>query len=163
MNRPAEGMAKRISLSRAARLVGVKRGVLQQQIRSGELQTFEGEIVLSDLLHAYPDAQIEDSSMLERVEQIIEQATFINPDSIARKPDNVALTARIMSFSENLCRHNTQKCFVNEWLIYCIIVCRNSGRGLINPGPQLLHRIGLRLEPVNFGPQFIGKALVPIK
>ncbi len=66
------------------------------------MQTFEGEIVLSDLLHAYPDAQIEDSSMLERVEQIIEQATFINPDSIARKPDNVALTARIMSLSENL-------------------------------------------------------------
>ena len=74
-------MAKRISVSRAARLVGVKRGVLQQQIRSGKLQTFEGEIVLADLLHAYPNAQIEDSSMLERVEQIIEQATFINADS----------------------------------------------------------------------------------
>lgn len=97
-------MAKRISLSRAARLVGVKRGVLQQQIRSGELQTFEGEIVLSDLLHAYPNAQIEDSSMLERVEQIIEQATFINVDNSTRKPDNVALTARIMSLSENLSR-----------------------------------------------------------
>jgi CDP-4-dehydro-6-deoxyglucose reductase len=97
-------MAKRISLSRAARLVGVKRGVLQQQIRAGELQTFEGEIVLADLLHAYPDAQIEDSSMLERVEQIIEQATFINADSKARKPDNAALTARIMSLSENLSR-----------------------------------------------------------
>jgi len=97
-------MAKRISLSRAARLVGVKRGVLQQQIRAGELQTFEGEIVLADLLHAYPNAQIEDSSMLERVEQIIEQATFINADSKVRKPDNVALTARIMSLSENLSR-----------------------------------------------------------
>ena len=97
-------MAKRISLSRAARLVGVKRGVLQQKIRAGELQTFEGDIVLADLLHAYPNAQVEDSSMLERVEQIIEQATFINPDSIARKPDNVALTARIMSMSEDLSR-----------------------------------------------------------
>jgi CDP-4-dehydro-6-deoxyglucose reductase len=97
-------MAKRISLSRAARLVGVKRGVLQQQIRAGELQTFEGEIILSDLLQAYPNAQIEDSSMLDRVEQIIEQATFINADSLARKPDNVALTARIMSLSENLSR-----------------------------------------------------------
>ena len=64
-------MAKRISLSRAARLVGVKRGVLQQQIRAGELQTFEGEIILSDLLQAYPNAQIEDSSMLDRVEQIM--------------------------------------------------------------------------------------------
>jgi len=97
-------MARRISLSRAARLVGVKRGTLQQKIRAGELKTFEGEIVLADLLQAYPDAQVEDSSMLERVEQIMEQATFINPDSIARKPDNVALTARIMSLSEDLSR-----------------------------------------------------------
>ena len=97
-------MAKRISLSRAARLVGVKRGTLQQQIRAGELKTFEGEIVLADLLHAYPNAQIEDSSMLERVEQIIEQATFINPDTSLRKPDNVALTSRIMSLSEDLSR-----------------------------------------------------------
>jgi len=97
-------MAKRISLSRAARLVGVKRGTLQQKIRAGELTTFEGEIVLADLLQAYPNAQIEDTSMLERVEQIIEQASFINPDNIARKPDNVALTARIMSLSEELSR-----------------------------------------------------------
>lgn len=97
-------MARRISLSRAARLVGVKRGVLQQKIRAGELQTFEGEIILADLLQAYPNAQIEDSSMLERVEQIIEQATFIGADSGHRKPDNVALTARIMSLSEDLSR-----------------------------------------------------------
>ena len=95
-------MAKRISLSRAARLVGVKRGTLQQKIRAGELATFEGEIVLSDLLQAYPDARVEDSSMLERVEQIIEQATFINPQRLAQKPDNVALTARIMSLGREL-------------------------------------------------------------
>ncbi len=97
-------MAKRISLSRAARLVGVKRGTLQQQIRSGELKTFEGEIVLADLLQLYPNAQIEDSSMLERVEQIIEQATFVNPEAPLRKADNVALTSRIMSLSEDLSR-----------------------------------------------------------
>jgi len=101
-------MAKRISLSRAARLVGVKRGTLQQMIRAGELQTFEGEIVLADLLQAYPDAQVEDSSMLERVEQIIEQATFVNPEQIARRPDNVALTARVMSLSRELARQRRQ-------------------------------------------------------
>jgi CDP-4-dehydro-6-deoxyglucose reductase len=97
-------MARRISLSRAARLVGVKRGVLQQKIRAGELQTFEGDIVLVDLLHAYPNAQIEDSSMLERVAQIIEQATFIGADSDNRRPDKVVLSARIMSMSEDLGR-----------------------------------------------------------
>ena len=97
-------MARRISLSRAARLVGVKRGVLQQQIRNGELDTFEGEIILADLLHAYPNAQIEDSSMLERVEQIIEQASFINADKPRRPTDNQALGARIMSLSQDLSR-----------------------------------------------------------
>ena len=70
-------MSRRISVSRAARLVGVKRGTLQQKIRSGELNTFEGEISLTDLLQAYPNATIDDSSMLERVEQIMEQASFI--------------------------------------------------------------------------------------
>ncbi len=98
-------MARRISLSRAARLVGVKRGVLQQQIRAGVLNTFEGEIVLADLLQAYPNAQIEDSSMLERVEQIIEQASFINADGKPRKADNQALGARIMALGKDLSRH----------------------------------------------------------
>ena len=95
-------MARRISLSRAARLVGVKRGVLQQKIRAGQLQTFEGDIVLADLLQSYPNAQIEDSSMLERVEQIIEQASFINADNVARKPDNLALGSRIMALGKDL-------------------------------------------------------------
>ena len=97
-------MARRISLSRAARLVGVKRGVLQQQIRAGTLQTFEGEIILADLLHAYPNAQIEDSSMLDRVEQIIERASFINLDKAPRKADNQAMAARIMSLGHELSR-----------------------------------------------------------
>ena len=97
-------MARRISLSRAARLVGVKRGVLQQQIREGVLKTFEGEIILADLLQAYPNAEIEDSSMLERVEQIIEQASFINADKPRRSTDNQALGTRILSLSEDLSR-----------------------------------------------------------
>jgi hypothetical protein len=32
-------------------MVGVKRGELQNRIQSGELRTFEGAILLSDLLH----------------------------------------------------------------------------------------------------------------
>ncbi len=89
-------------------MVGVKRGVLQQQIRAGLLQTFEGEIVLADLLQAYPNAQIEDSSMLERVEQIMEQASFINADVASRKPDNQALGARIMSLGKELAGQQRQ-------------------------------------------------------
>ena len=50
-------MPRLITLSRAARLVGVKRGALQTRIRQGQLRTFEGELLLSDLLHAYPQTR----------------------------------------------------------------------------------------------------------
>jgi CDP-4-dehydro-6-deoxyglucose reductase len=109
-------MARRISLSRAARLVGVKRGVLQQQIRAGVLQTFEGEIILADLLHAYPNAQIEDSSMLDRVEQIIELASFTNLDKAPRKVDNQALGARIMSLGQELSKQQRRVAGYRELL-----------------------------------------------
>ena len=97
-------MARRISVSRAARLVGVKRGTLQQKIRGGELKTFEGEILLSDLLQVYPTTTIEDTSMLDRVEQIMEQATFIVGEPSTRKPGNAALAARVLAISQDLAR-----------------------------------------------------------
>jgi len=93
-------MPRLITLSRAARLVGVKRGALQKRIRAGELRTFEGELLLSDLLHAYPQTSIEDTSMIERVEQIMEQAVnkIIRPAEDT--PDTLA--ARILVLGQEL-------------------------------------------------------------
>jgi CDP-4-dehydro-6-deoxyglucose reductase len=97
-------MPRLITLSRAARLVGVKRGALQKKIRAGELRTFEGELLLSDLLHAYPQAQVEDTTMLERVEQIMEQAV----NKIVRPPDDAPDThtqaARVLALGQELAR-----------------------------------------------------------
>ena len=95
-------MPRLITLSRAARLVGVKRGALQSKIQQGELRTFEGELLLSDLLHAYPQTRIEDTTMLERVEHIMEQAVnkIIRPDEDT--PDSNTLAARIMVLSQEL-------------------------------------------------------------
>ena len=95
-------MPRLITLSRAARLVGVKRGVLQKRIRDGELRTFEGELLLGDLLHAYPQTEIEDTSMLERVESIMENAVnkIIRPQDDA--PDTNTLAARILSLGQEL-------------------------------------------------------------
>ncbi len=97
-------MPSLITLSRAARLVGVKRGVLQKRIRQGELRTFEGELLLADLLHAYPQTEIEDTSMLERVESIMEHAVnkIIRTDSDL--PDTNTLATRIMSLGKELAR-----------------------------------------------------------
>jgi CDP-4-dehydro-6-deoxyglucose reductase len=97
-------MSRLITLSRAARLVGVKRGTLQKKIQQGELRTFEGELLLSDLLHAYPQTEVEDSSMLERVESIMENAVnkIIRPDE--DRPDVDTLAARILSLGRELAR-----------------------------------------------------------
>jgi CDP-4-dehydro-6-deoxyglucose reductase len=104
-------MPRLITLSRAARLVGVKRGALQRKIREGELRTFEGEILLTDLLHSYPQAEVEDNSMLERVEQIMEQAVnkIIRPTDDS--PDSGALAARILALSQELAtaRHEARR------------------------------------------------------
>jgi CDP-4-dehydro-6-deoxyglucose reductase len=93
-------MPRLITLSRAARLVGVKRGALQKRIQAGELRTFEGELLLSDLLHAYPQASVEDTSMIERVEQIMEQAV----NKIIRPPEDTpdTLAARILVLGQEL-------------------------------------------------------------
>lgn len=95
-------MPRLITLSRAARLVGVKRGALQKRIQQGELRTFEGELLLADLLQAYPQTKVEDTTMLERVEHIMEQAVnkIVRPDDDA--PDTSTLAARILVLGQEL-------------------------------------------------------------
>ncbi len=67
-------MQQRLSLSRAARLVGVTRGALQQKIQSGELRAFDGMVSGDDLLRLYPAAKLESDIGFERVTKIREEA-----------------------------------------------------------------------------------------
>ena len=67
-------MRQLLSLSRAARLVGVARGALQQKIRSGELRSFDGMVDGEDLLRVYPAVQLEVDAGFERVTKIKEEA-----------------------------------------------------------------------------------------
>ena len=67
-------MQRRLSLSRAARLVGVTRGALQQKVRSGELRAFEGSVPLDELMRAYPTAALESDPAAERVAKIKDEA-----------------------------------------------------------------------------------------
>lgn len=97
-----------ITLSRAARLVGVKRGTLQKQIQQGQLRTFEGELLLSDLLHAYPQTEVEDSTMLERVDAIKERAVNKIIRAEEEKPDVDTLYARVMYLGRELAAARTQ-------------------------------------------------------
>ncbi len=67
-------MEQYVPLSRAAKLVGVSRGQLQKKIRSGELGTFEGNVLMADLLKAYPDAQPYQDVEFNRVNEIKSKA-----------------------------------------------------------------------------------------
>ena len=67
-------MPQLLTLSRAARLVGITRGALQSRIKAGELAAFEGMVSADDLLRAYPETRLEDNSAFERFAQIKDSA-----------------------------------------------------------------------------------------
>ena len=67
-------MTHQVSVWRAAQLVGVTRGALQQQVRDGALVLSDGMVSTDALLRLYPGAQLEESGLLERVAQIRDDA-----------------------------------------------------------------------------------------
>jgi CDP-4-dehydro-6-deoxyglucose reductase len=91
-------MRRLLTLQRAARLVGVRRGALQSKIRSGELTAFEGMVAAEDLLRAYPQAQLEDNAVLERLEAIKDSA-FARRVRERVLPSAEALVARLSELS----------------------------------------------------------------
>lgn len=67
-------MAQWVTVWRAAQLVGVPRGALQQRVRSGEIELADGLISTETLLRLYPQVSLEESGMLERVVQIRDES-----------------------------------------------------------------------------------------
>ena len=67
-------MAHWLTVWRAAQLVGVPRGVLQQRVRSGEIELHDGLVSTETLLKLYPQTELEQSGLLERVTRIKEDA-----------------------------------------------------------------------------------------
>jgi CDP-4-dehydro-6-deoxyglucose reductase, E3 len=67
-------MAHWLTIWRAAQLVGVGRGVLQQQVRDGRLILSEGLVSTDALLELYPQARFEESGLLEKVAHIRDEA-----------------------------------------------------------------------------------------
>lgn len=90
-----------LSLTRAARLVGVTRGVLQKKIRQGELVAFEGKVTLRELAAAYPEVPLEDNSALERFTQIKDDA-FSRRVREHLLPDPEVLLARLKTLTREL-------------------------------------------------------------
>jgi CDP-4-dehydro-6-deoxyglucose reductase, E3 len=69
-----EPMSQLLTLSRAAQLIGVPRGVLQKRIGAGELTAQDGMVATDALLALYPELDLESSGAFERITRIKEQA-----------------------------------------------------------------------------------------
>jgi len=67
-------MTQWLSLSRAARLIGVARGTLQKDIREGRLATADGLVSTESLARLYPEFSLEESGAFERVSRLKEEA-----------------------------------------------------------------------------------------
>ncbi|MEY6433169.1 2Fe-2S iron-sulfur cluster-binding protein [Thioalkalicoccus limnaeus] len=95
-------MSDYLTLTRAARLVGVNRAKLQQQIRRGEIATFEGKVSVSELLRLYPQATLSDDKELDRVTRIKATAAPSRQPPEVAWPAPEVLMARLRGISDLL-------------------------------------------------------------
>jgi len=100
-NRLCEKMTQWLTLSRAAHLVGVSRGVLQKKIRNGELRSSEGTVSTEELLRAFPQAELEASGAFERV-TLIKESAFARRVQEFILPTQEVLAQRLFSQTQEL-------------------------------------------------------------
>lgn len=94
-------MTQLLTLSRAAQLMGVTRGALQEKIRTGALAAYDGMVATEELHRVFPDLNLEDSGAFERVTQIKEQA-FSRRMRERVLPSQEVLAQRLFSQSQEL-------------------------------------------------------------
>jgi dGTP triphosphohydrolase len=68
----------KLSVSKAAKMLGINRHAIQAQINSGKLQTHEGYVTVDSLRLAYPSLNFdsEQDKRLKKMQQIKENAIF---------------------------------------------------------------------------------------
>lgn len=108
-------MSNLLTVTRAARLVGVTRAVLQKKIQDGEMLSYDGLVSVENLLACYPDAQLEDSVELKRIALIKERA-FGKRVFERALPDAEVLAVRITELSKKLARNEAQVKQFNAFL-----------------------------------------------
>ena len=84
-----------LPLSRVTKLVGISRHALQEMIRGGALDTFDGMVEMNELLRAFPGTQWEDDAEFRRITEIKEKA-FGKRVFERALPDKEVLSARLI-------------------------------------------------------------------
>jgi len=87
-------MSHFLPLSRVTKLVGISRHALQEMIRGGTLDTFDGMVELNELLRAFPEAKWDDDAEFRRITEIKEKA-FGKRVFERALPDKEVLAARL--------------------------------------------------------------------
>ena len=100
-------MAKYVNVAKAARILGVSRARMQELIRTGELETFEGQVDVEQLRSKFPGLAFNESPIVERA-QIIKDAAYGERLQKFMNPPADVLQA-LGSFS----RKNTLGCWTN--------------------------------------------------
>lgn len=80
----------KLSVSKVARMLGVKRGDIQDQINSGKLHTHEGYVTTDSVRLAYPEFSIscEQDNHIKKVKEIREHAKRKIADNRAHCTEN---------------------------------------------------------------------------
>jgi CDP-4-dehydro-6-deoxyglucose reductase, E3 len=107
-------MQKKLSLSQAARLIGVSRKDIQQKIQQNKLVVMEGTVNLDDLKRAYPDSQYEDNTMLEKMQTIMADAVHKMADSEREGAQIEALSKRAFMLNQELSQQKAKAEFYEE-------------------------------------------------
>ena len=100
-------MSNVLSLTRAAKLIGVTRSELQKKIRLGEMTSHDGTVTVENLLACYPDAQLEEIAENTRIALIKERA-FGKRVFERALPEPEVLAARVTELSKTLTGCQTQ-------------------------------------------------------
>jgi CDP-4-dehydro-6-deoxyglucose reductase len=143
-------MPRLLTLSRAARLIGVRRGALQSKIRSGELPAFEGMVAAEDLLRAYPEVRLEDNAALERIEAI-KDAAFAWRMRERLLPSSEVLVARLTEMSRERAQVQVRLEHFQAIVYELQAKLRDPAASPLTLAAELLAWLSPRLEPVAQG------------
>lgn len=95
----------KLSVSKAARMLGVSRFDIQNQINSGKLQTHEGYVTTDSLRLAYPNANLhsEQDKRIQKMQQIKNDAMFkYHANETIQSENEAALTTVIATLKTKL-------------------------------------------------------------
>jgi len=93
-------MDNAISISKAAKLLGLKRSELNERLSAADIQTFEGEVDFEKVKCMAPSLDLSDPEILERVKYIRENLAKPIP-SILSNNQGQDLTVEVQKLTKN--------------------------------------------------------------